>query len=118
MRSTVVALDIGGANLKAVCSQGGVVSRPFALWKNHTHLTNELRKLRRQLPVFDVVALTMTGELCDCFATKRDGVHFILDSVECVFRPKPIGVWQTDGKVLGVVDAKKCAVKTAASNWH
>ena len=33
MSATVLALDVGGANLKAAHASGAIRSKPFALWK-------------------------------------------------------------------------------------
>src|SRR5262245_15374302 len=67
-----LGLDIGGANLKAAHTSGAATSRPFALWKQPRDLAAALRELVADLPPAGRVAVTMTGELCDCFATKRD----------------------------------------------
>ena len=39
---TILALDIGGANLKAADGRGFALSRPFALWRHPERLTGEL----------------------------------------------------------------------------
>jgi probable H4MPT-linked C1 transfer pathway protein len=115
MPQSVLALDIGGANLKAAHSQGIVRSQPFALWKNPNGLNEALRGLTAMLPPFAVLAVTMTGELCDCFDTKRQGVHAILDAVQGL--GSDIRVWQTDGRLVGVEEARSRPLRTAAANW-
>src|SRR5262249_11605561 len=80
----VLGLDVGGANLKSahVGPAGpGARSLPFALWRLPADLAGALRDLVGPFPPADVVAVTMTGELCDCFADKREGVHAILGAV-------------------------------------
>src|SRR5438093_615017 len=72
MTRPVLGLDVGGANLKAAHSGGGARSRPFALWKSPAGLADALRPLLRDWPPYELLALTMTGELCDCFATTRE----------------------------------------------
>jgi probable H4MPT-linked C1 transfer pathway protein len=59
----------------------------------------------------------MTGELCDCFARKRDGVHAILDAVADVAGPVPVAVWQTDGCFVRPAVARDRPLHTAAANW-
>ena len=39
----------------------------------------------------------MTGELCDCFETKREGVNAILNAVRFASGGRRIRVWSTDG---------------------
>jgi probable H4MPT-linked C1 transfer pathway protein len=64
------------------------------------------------------LAVTMTGELCDCFETKRDGVNAILTAVENVSRSRRIRVWSTDGVFVAPPTARANHLKVAAANWH
>jgi probable H4MPT-linked C1 transfer pathway protein len=59
----------------------------------------------------------MTGELCDCFATKAEGVDTILDAVVAAAGGREIRVYQTDARFVDVATARDNALKTAASNW-
>ncbi|MCI0459164.1 MAG: hypothetical protein L0Z62_19580 [Gemmataceae bacterium] len=113
----LAALDIGGANLKAACPDGTARLRPFALWKDPGGLTAALRALLAELPPVDQLAVTMTGELCDCFETKRQGVSAILDSVEAVAQGRPVRVWRTDGQLATPAKARATPLQTAAANW-
>lgn len=112
-----VGLDIGGANLKAAHSNGAAVLEPFELWKNPAGLAEALRHLLARLPARDSLAVTMTGELCDCFETKRQGVNAILDAVEAVRGSIAARVWQTDGRFVGIGSARERPQHTAAANW-
>lgn len=113
----IVGLDIGGANLKAAHSSGVVAFEPFALWKEPASLPDALRVIIKVLPPAEVIAVTMTGELCDCFETKRQGVHAILDAVEAVAGATPVLVWQTTEKFVDVATARATPLQTAAANW-
>jgi probable H4MPT-linked C1 transfer pathway protein len=115
--ATVLGLDIGGANLKAAHSGGAVGWQPFALWKNPGGLARELAGLRTAFPPSDVLAVTMTGELCDCFESKRQGVNAILDAVEQAAGPVPVRVWRTDSRFTKVAAARAEPLRTAAANW-
>lgn len=114
----ILALDIGGANLKASHSTRGERSVAFALWKSPERLAGELRKLSRELGGFDTLLVTMTAELCDCFATRRDGVFRVLDSVESVARARPAFVWSTRGRFMSTAGARREPMRVAAGNWH
>ncbi len=114
----VLGLDIGGANLKAAHSDGPARSQPFPLWKNPSGLAEALRVLLQTLPSFHVLAVTMTGELCDCFETKRQGVNAILDAVATVGGSCPIRVWSTAGRFVDVAAARAAPLPVAAANWH
>jgi probable H4MPT-linked C1 transfer pathway protein len=90
---------------------------PFPLWKEPAGLPQALRDLVRSLPPADVWAVTMTGELCDCFETKRQGVHAILDAVEAVAGDTPVRVWLNDGRFVDLATARATPLATAAANW-
>ena len=117
MRS-ILGLDIGGANLKAAHTDGSAHNVPFALWKAPQDLPKSLADLVKTCPDFDELAVTMTGELCDCFANKQEGVHAILDAVEQAVSDKSIRVWQTSGQFVDVPAARQNILGTAAANWH
>ena len=113
-----IGLDIGGANIKAAHGAGEARSIPFPLWKAPEKLSSELGSLLRELPEADSLAVTMTGELADCFATKGEGVRRILAAVEEVARSRPIRVWSTSGEFLSVEEACSHELSVAAANWH
>ncbi len=114
---SVVGFDIGGANLKAAHTDGTALARPFPLWQAPGQLAANLRALRDALPPHDVVAVTMTGELCDCFETKRDGVRAILKSVAEVVDVAAIRVWTTRGRFVSFDEALADPLPVAAANW-
>ncbi len=118
MPPVVLGLDIGGANLKAATADRRAASVPFPLWKQPDRLPAALADLVAKFPDADEFAVTMTGELCDCYETKRQGVNAILTAVQNVSRSYPIRVWSTDGKFLNVEEARKDYLKVAAANWH
>ena len=72
-----LGLDIGGANLKAANLDGWAKSVPFALWRDPNGLVSALQDLIAAAPPADQLAITMTGELCDCFQTNAEGVRHI-----------------------------------------
>jgi probable H4MPT-linked C1 transfer pathway protein len=113
----VLGLDIGGANLKAAHSDGAVRLVPFALWKQPDQLAEQLRRLCQSMPPFDVLAVTMTGELCDCYQSKRQGVQAILDAVQHAADGKPIHVWRNDGRFVDLTTARNSSLQVAAANW-
>lgn len=112
-----VGLDIGGANLKAATNDGDAVDRPFPLWKNPERLAAELESLLASFPRPDLVAVTMTGELADGFASKTQGVRSIIEAVESATE-KPARFWSTEGEFLDATNAASVPRLVAASNWH
>src|SRR5262249_39978103 len=117
MAPLVLGLDIGGANLKAAHSSGSAVSRPFALWKRPQDLATQLHALVAEFPPFERVAVAMTGELCDCFATKSEGVRHILEAVATTFSPPAIRAYRTDGRFVTWEGARTDPRPCAAANW-
>jgi probable H4MPT-linked C1 transfer pathway protein len=113
-----LALDIGGANLKAADGEGFAVSQPFPLWENPKQLTDALRALIALVPRADHVAVTMTGELADCFQTKAEGVLFILNALHVAADGRHTRAYLTNGKLVSLQIAMKQPLLAAASNWH
>lgn len=112
----MIGLDIGGANLKAANGSGLCASVPFALWKAPDRLAAALKAVLEQFPSEQLV-VTMTGELCDCYSSKREGVCRILDAVETV-SAKPFRVWSTEGAFVTPAEAKEKPLRVGAGNWH
>jgi probable H4MPT-linked C1 transfer pathway protein len=59
----------------------------------------------------------MTGELCDCFQSKRNGVIAILDAVMAAARSMPVRIWRNDGRFVDVLTAKETPLQVASANW-
>jgi hypothetical protein len=114
----VVGLDIGGANLKAADADGKSVTRPFAVWKTPDTLAAEIDRLLSCFAKPDVIALTMTAELADCYRTKRAGVEAVLAAVELPAGAIPVFVWQTTGRFVTPDVAREAPLLVAAANWH
>ncbi len=114
----IIGLDIGGANLKAADNDGTADSQPFPLWKQPERLAAALRELLTRFAMPDRFAVTMTGELADCFETKADGVSQILAAVEQAAGGTPLTVWQTGGEFVSPAVAREIPLLVAAANWH
>ncbi len=113
-----LALDIGGANLKAADGRGFAVSRPFALWKSPEKLAATLRDIIAESPAADCLAATMTGELADCFRTKADGVRQIVESLVTAAEGRDVKIYLTTGEFCSPAAAIAQPLLAAASNWH
>lgn len=113
-----LALDIGGANLKAADGHGFAISHYFPLWQKPGELANALQQLIAQSPRHDRIAVTMTGELADCFYTKAEGVGAILSAVASVSDGRDVFVYLVDGSFVSPQQAIEQPLLAAASNWH
>src|SRR5271167_3439245 len=78
MVSVVIGWDIGGAHLKAARVKHGrveaVVQAATPLWLGLDSLEIAFDALSAQLGRADRHVITMTGELCDAFSSRREGV--------------------------------------------
>lgn len=114
----LLALDIGGANLKAADGLGYAASQYFPLWQKPGELSTALAELIAAAPQADRIAATMTGELADCFATKADGVSAILSALDVAADGRELLVYLTDGSFVASKHAREQPLLAAASNWH
>lgn len=112
-----LALDVGGANIKAAHSDGQARSLPFELWKRPDELPRILTGLVSAFPPSDRIALTMTAELCDCYPTKAVGVNAVLDATLAAANGRPVSVWGTDERFHTQEDIRERPLLAAAANW-
>ena len=116
-KESCLGIDVGGANLKAAHSDGQARTSPFAVWKEPERLSEAIAELTARFPPFDRVAATMTAELCDCYATKREGVLAIIDAVSRAVPDRPTIYWGTDGRFHDADAVRSRPLIAAASNW-
>jgi probable H4MPT-linked C1 transfer pathway protein len=124
---SVLGFDIGGANTKAAFLEinSGKIERLevavqyFPIWKKPENLIDILLTLRKKLGAgkLDGLGVTMTAELSDAFATKREGVHRILACVKKAFPDVPIYVLRNDCKLEPATKAEENPLAIAAANW-
>jgi probable H4MPT-linked C1 transfer pathway protein len=115
---SVLALDIGGAHLKAANACGFAAAEAFAIWRDPHQLATRLKRLVHAAPDHTRVAVTMTAELADCFATKQAGVLHILDAVEQACSAAEVRVYLCDGRLESLPQTRREPLLAAASNWH
>ncbi|MFO0898790.1 MAG: hydantoinase/oxoprolinase family protein [Pirellulales bacterium] len=115
---TWLGLDIGGANLKAADGRGFALSRPFPLWQRPGDLAKELAATLAASPAANRLAVTMTGELADCFATKAEGVAAICGAVVQAAARRDVQIYGVDGQFVAPEAALARPLVVAASNWH
>jgi len=122
---TWIGLDIGGANLKVADGRGFAHSVPFPLWQHPGRLASELTELLdwttsrvAVAPRHQRLAVTMTGELADCFLTKAEGVPAIVCAVKQAAEGRSTRIYLTDGRLVSGEVAMEEPWLAAASNWH
>ena len=123
MKGPIIGWDVGGANIKAArvdrSEPAGpvVVEQPFALWRDPRRLPDVLIETADRLGGVRTMAATMTAELADCFATKREGVHFVLDALGHAFPGVDLRIYGLDGTFRSIEAARERPHRVAAANW-
>ena len=112
----VLGIDIGGANIKTA-QDGSARTHPFEVWKNPDGLAAELLRVLGGVS-FDRLAVTMTAELCDCYASRREGVAAIVQALKIATPNASMSIWSTAGKFVDPDTAVKEYLTVASANWH
>ena len=120
MRNAVVGIDIGGANLKFADGDGRSRVIPFELWRHPEELASALAAGLQAFQPASRFAVTMTGELADCYADAADGVRRIVQQVAAVVGDAPgvVGYYTVNGCFVTAADALAHPLPVAAANWH
>jgi probable H4MPT-linked C1 transfer pathway protein len=118
----IIGWDVGGANIKAARIEEGraepsIFERPLPLWREPHRLPAVLAEAVDALGSAPAMAVTMTAELADCFATKREGVASVLDAFEAAFPDVQPWVYGTDGVFRPPALARRQPFRVAAANW-
>ncbi|MFZ3112072.1 hydantoinase/oxoprolinase family protein [Methanothrix sp.] len=114
----ILGLDIGGANTKAASADGKYAKSVYLpLWKN-SPLEKVLKRINaEQKP--EAVAVVITGELADCFSSKREGLESIM-AVACRAFSCPVYFWGHAGfagnDMIKPTDTTEI-MDIAAANW-
>lgn len=126
--------DIGGVHLKLSRLESGETQRtgivtsiePFEIWKAPAMLTERLTTMLARAAAAaagnrrgDGVrhAVTMTAELSDLFASRSEGVRYILQACLVAFGGDAFRVFTLDGELVRPADAMERPLQVAAANW-
>lgn len=120
-----LGIDIGGANLKVANTSGYARERFFPLWQRPMELAAAIGELLAEAPEWERLAVTMTGELADCYASKAEGVAAITAAALNAAVERPVSVYTTGGTFVSADDlledcdqAGQLWQGVAAANWH
>lgn len=115
----IIGVDVGGANLKLANLAGVTHSVAFPMWKKKDTLCVALQQALTRVTVEPPeIALTMTGELADCFETRAEGVEYIVNQVSLAIPNSKCHVYGVDGSWKSAAEAVADPWSVAASNWH
>ncbi|MGC9444653.1 MAG: hydantoinase/oxoprolinase family protein [Candidatus Methanospirareceae archaeon] len=111
-----LGIDVGGANTKIATSDGVVASLYAPLWQRKACLYEVLPEVQQRFGAeLEAIGAVMTGELSDCFATRREGVLFIADAVAMSFEDPRFFDRRGEFRAHSAVETDPLAF--AATNW-
>ena len=124
MSALVMALDIGGANIKVATLQEdpgkkyqlASATHVFPIWKQADELADFLKTVGSSHPACEL-AVTLTAELADVFSTKREGVVRVLRAVQEAFPGPGIQVLTVEGKLERLENILRDPLSAAGANW-
>lgn len=124
MQRFIIGWDIGGAHVKAaMLDDSGVVlqviQRPCPLWKGLSYLEAAIDAVLMQLPrEVERHAVTMTGELVDCFSSREQGVEAILHTLQGRLPKSDIRVFAGNAGFISLDDVRSDEhMAIASANW-
>jgi (4-(4-[2-(gamma-L-glutamylamino)ethyl]phenoxymethyl)furan-2-yl)methanamine synthase len=124
----ILGWDIGGANIKAAWVEidngriGRVqaASQAFEIWREKDRLSEALQSLCAATApdgLTHAMAITITAELSDVFATKREGVWFVLNAIQRCFPDMTSYALSLSGGFVSLSEARLKPLEFAATNW-
>ncbi|MEM1067840.1 MAG: hydantoinase/oxoprolinase family protein [Planctomycetota bacterium] len=121
---SIIGIDIGGANLKYASSEGRATSSFFPMWKQPDDVASTIIQDVGQyfdVATLDALAVTITGELADCFTDREHGVrHLVQQATQAAdhLGVRLIRFYGVDGKLHDAQSAFEQTDQIAAANWH
>ncbi|MEX6506621.1 hydantoinase/oxoprolinase family protein [Jiella sp. M17.18] len=116
--------DVGGAHLKAALAEDDrllkVWQKPTPIWQGLEHLETALSAILAESEAAGGAerhAITMTGELSDIFASRREGVEQ-LTRIFCERLSGDIVLYGGAAGFLSAGHARAHAGEIASANWH
>jgi (4-(4-[2-(gamma-L-glutamylamino)ethyl]phenoxymethyl)furan-2-yl)methanamine synthase len=119
---SVIGWDVGGAHLKAARAEGGLITAaaqiPCPLWQGVGELDRAFSEAEAAIGRAPINAITMTGELCDIFDTREEGVAELAAIMERLLRPRRAVFYACSSGFISESEAGSRAMEIASANWH
>ncbi|GJE70414.1 hydantoinase/oxoprolinase family protein [Methylorubrum podarium] len=120
-RNRVIGWDLGGVHVKAALVEDGrvveAVQAPCRLWRGVPALDETLSQMPDWTRGEAHHAVTMTGELTDCFADRADGVHQ-LSAWAAATLAGSVRIYAGRAGFVPAEAARGQAADIASANWH
>jgi (4-(4-[2-(gamma-L-glutamylamino)ethyl]phenoxymethyl)furan-2-yl)methanamine synthase len=118
----IIGWDVGGAHLKAVRLENGIVTQavqiPCPLWLGLGELDRAFADAEAAIGQAPFNAITMTGECCDAFATRGEGVVGLSAIMVRLLSPRRALFYAGRSGFMGEREIADDAVEIASANWH
>src|ERR1700736_1267518 len=118
----IVGWDVGGAHLKAARVENGIVTQavqaPCPLWLGLGELDRAFADVKAAIGQAPINAITMTGELCDAFATRDEGVAGLAVIMVRLLSPGREHFYAGRSGFADDSAVADHAIEIASANWH
>ncbi|MCI0735192.1 MAG: H4MPT-linked C1 transfer pathway protein, partial [Beijerinckiaceae bacterium] len=118
----IIGWDVGGAHLKAARAENGIITRAVQiacpLWLGVEELGRAYLSAEASVGQAPLNAITMTGELCDVFATREDGVTRLAGIMARLLDRRRAIFYAGRSGFVDESDATRHAAGIASANWH
>ncbi len=122
--TSVIGWDLGGANLKLARLQGGrialVAQIPCPVIPDRSKFDRALGEALKLCPSGETPrhAVTMTGELSDVFATREEGVAYLVTMMQNAIGTERLSIYAGGAGFLAPDLAVMRPLDVASANWH
>jgi probable H4MPT-linked C1 transfer pathway protein len=118
----VFGWDLGGANIKLACIDGGrvvnVAQIPCPIIPERRKFDAAVEAALPLIPSPALHAVTMTGELSDVFNDRVEGVAYLVDLMVRTVGAQPLLIYAGRAGFLASEDAKRRPMEVGSANWH
>ena len=120
-KSRIVGWDLGGVHVKAALVEDGrvieAVQAACPLWRGVPALDKTFSELPDWARGEADHAVTMTGELTDCFADRADGVRKLSDWAAATLTGR-VRIYAGSAGFVSPANAGDISDRIASANWH
>lgn len=118
----IIGWDIGGAHLKAARVEQGTITKAVQvacpLWLGVAELDRAFAEAKGTVGTAPMNAVTMTGELCDAFESRTEGVSALAEIAARVLAPGAVLVYAGEKGFVETSRVATHATDIASANWH
>ncbi|MGH6836047.1 MAG: hydantoinase/oxoprolinase family protein [Methylocella sp.] len=118
----IIGWDVGGAHLKAARVENAIITQaaqiPCPLWLGLGELDRAFADAEAAIGQDFLNAITMTGELCDAFATREVGVVGLAAIMVRLLSPRRAVFYAGRSGFVSEREIADHVIEIASANWH